>query len=58
METLEEVVSHFNNGGIDVSNKTDLMQPLGLNDEEQGAIVAFLKTLTDESFTANEAFRP
>ncbi|WP_211830638.1 cytochrome-c peroxidase [Kistimonas asteriae] len=58
MQTLEEVVSHFNNGGIDVSNKTDLMQPLGLTDDEQQAIVAFLKTLTDESFIANEAFKP
>ncbi len=58
METLEEVVSHFNNGGIDVSDKTELMQPLGLTDEEQKAIVAFLKTLTDESFLIDSAFRP
>ena len=58
MRTLEEVVAHFNSGGIDVSNKADLMQPLGLTDEEQQAIVAFLKTLTDESFITNPEFLP
>ena len=57
MQTLEEVVSYFNNGGIDVSNKTDLMKPLGLSNKEQQAIVAFLKSLTDESFTTNPDFR-
>ena len=58
METLEEVVSHFNNGGIEVRNKADLMRPLGLTDTEQKAIIAFLETLTDEAFVANDAIRP
>ncbi len=61
--TLEEVVSFYNNG---VQNHPNLDQALrgrngaprrlNLNAEEQAALVAFLKTLTDTGFVADPKF--
>jgi hypothetical protein len=50
--TLEQVVAFYNRGG-DFSqqnrdNVRDFMVPLGLTADEQAALVAFLKSLTDE----------
>lgn len=47
-ETLEGVVSHYNSGGFYHKNKSSLVKPLGLTEAEELAIVAFLRTLTDE----------
>jgi cytochrome c peroxidase len=55
-QTLEEVVEHYNSG----VQRTRTLDPnlakhpesgLGLTDEDKKALVAFLKTLTDENFT-------
>lgn len=50
-KTLEEVVTFYNEGGGDVENRSKLVFPLNLNDQEQKALVAFLKALTDTSST-------
>jgi cytochrome c peroxidase len=55
-QTLEEVIEHYNSGGHFVKNIDPLMRPLGLNQEEKDALVAFLKTLTDNNFLENETF--
>lgn len=63
-ETLEEVVDFYNDSvnqkspNINpVMNKTNRFNgSLGLTDVEKKALVAFLKTLTDEEFINNEAF--
>ncbi len=47
--TLEEVVAFYNRGGGDADNKSPLIQPLNLSPEEEKALVAFLKSLTDTS---------
>jgi cytochrome c peroxidase len=55
--TLEEVIDHYNSG----VKRTDTLDPnlgkhpaagLGLSDSEKKALAAFLRTLTDDSFTA------
>ncbi|NNE88066.1 MAG: c-type cytochrome [Silicimonas sp.] len=49
LETLRDVVVFYNEGGGEnefSANKTDLIQPLGLNDDEIDDIVAFLESLS------------
>lgn len=58
LQTLEEVVAHYNSGGVTHVNKSELTRPLQLSVQEQTDLVAFLKTLTDVSFTQNPIFLP
>lgn len=58
MKNLEEVVAHYNSGGHYAENKSANVFPLGLSPEQEQAVVAFLRTLTDESFINNPAYRP
>jgi cytochrome c peroxidase len=44
--TLEQVVEHYDQGGVDRPSRSDLMKPLGLTSKEKSDLVAFLKTLT------------
>lgn len=57
LKTLESVVEHYNSGGKSHVQKSTLIQPLGLTPGEKANLVAFLKTLTDESFLNNPKFR-
>jgi cytochrome c peroxidase len=41
-ETMDEVIEFFNKGGGDDRNKSQLLAPLGLTDEEKRALKAFL----------------
>ena len=43
VRTLEEVVEHYDKGGIPNKNLDPLYQPLGLTGEEKSNLVAFLK---------------
>lgn len=47
IETLEEVIEHFNSGGIQQRNLSNKMSPLGLNSEEKDNLLHFLKALED-----------
>ncbi len=54
-ETLEQVVDFYNNGGgagmgLEVEYQTLAPDSLGLNLEEQAALVKFMGSLTDDSF--------
>jgi len=44
--TLEQVVEHYDQGGVDRPSRSDLVKPLGLTRQEKSELVAFLKTLT------------
>jgi cytochrome c peroxidase len=44
--TLEDVVALYNRGGIERPSRSVLIRPLGLTENEQADLVAFLKTLT------------
>lgn len=57
METLEEVVAHYNHGGKNNPHKSELIQPLHLSQEEQRDLLNFLESLTDESFVENPLFQ-
>jgi cytochrome c peroxidase len=48
LATLEQVVEHYDNGGVDRPSRSDLMKPLGLSAQEKSDLVAFLKTLTSD----------
>ena len=47
METLSEVIDHFNSGGNTDQNKDALLVPLELTDQNKQDLTAFLLTLTD-----------
>ena len=58
LKTLEEVVAHYNSGGAPHPNKSALVKPLQLTQQEMDDLVSFLESLTDESFIQNPAFYP
>lgn len=55
--TLEEVVEHYNTGGKYAENRNANIFKLGLSPDQEGALVAFLHTLTDSSFVMNPDHR-
>jgi cytochrome c peroxidase len=57
IETLEEVLSLYNQGGTSFENKDELIQPLNLTEIELAALRDFLITLKDDSFLNNQAFK-
>jgi cytochrome c peroxidase len=48
LATLEDVVAYYSRGGGQDANKSKLVLELGLTDQEQKQLVAFLKTLTGQ----------
>jgi len=46
--TLEAVVEHYNEGGVDRPSRSELIGPLGLTAQEKKELVAFIQTLTSE----------
>ena len=57
METLEEIILHYESGGKNYPNKSELLQPFTLTETERNELILFLKTLTDESFISNPLFK-
>ncbi|MDX2135778.1 MAG: cytochrome c peroxidase [Saprospiraceae bacterium] len=61
--TLEQVIDHYNTGTKNSATVEFLMQynlqpgGLGLSAQDKADLVAFLKTLTDDEFLANPAFK-
>ena len=51
LKSLEEVVTFYNVGGGEDSNKSPLLKPLGLSRSEQRDLVAFLLSLSGEPLT-------
>ena len=56
VETLEQVIDHFDGGGVGNINQSELIVPLNLTAQEKDDLVAFLKTLTDLEFVNDPAF--
>ena len=56
--TLEEVIEHFNSGGVGHRAQDDRIKPLNLTATEKSDLLAFLQALTDEEFINNPAFEP
>jgi len=57
LNTLEEIVQHYQTGGTNHPNKSNKIYPLQLSESEMSELVLFLKTLTDETFVNNPIFR-
>ena len=58
LNTLEEVVEHYNSGGKAHENKSKLIQPLALTQRQKADLVAFLHALTDTHFINDKRFKP
>lgn len=49
LATLEAVVEHYDEGGIDRPSRSELIHPLHLSRQEKADLVAFLRTLNSDS---------
>ncbi len=61
LETLRDVVVFYNEGGGEndfSAAKTDMIQPLGLNDEEIDALVAYLESLSGDEILMGDPDLP
>ena len=61
IETLEDVVEFYNVGGGEnefAANKSDLIQPLGLTEDEKADLVAFLESLSGDELLIEEPELP
>lgn len=54
MNTLEQVVEHYNEGGLPFPNRDKRVRKLSLSEREKSALVAFMKALTDSSVLSNQ----
>lgn len=54
LETLEDVVAFYNQGGGEDSNKDKRLKPLNLSAQEQSDLVVFLSSLSSEPLTSDK----
>lgn len=54
LQTLQEVVSFYNGGGGEDSQKSELIKPLNLSVQEQRDLVAFLESLSGDQLNTAE----
>jgi cytochrome c peroxidase len=54
--TLSAVIDHYSSGGKNHPNKDIRVQPMHFTESEKAALIAFLKTLTDEQFLTDPKF--
>ena len=57
LNTLEDVLNHYNSGGKDHLHKSELIRPLGLSTQEKNELKAFLVSLSDHTFITNPIFK-
>ena len=55
LATLEEVVEHYDKGGIENPWLADRIVPLELSDQEKADLVAFMKALSGEGWQHHKA---
>ena len=58
LKTLEEVVEHYDKGGIPNPSLDQDMKPLKLTAQESADLVAFMKALTGEHKSSRNCCRP
>lgn len=56
--TLDQVMRHYEKGGIDRPSRSPLMQPIKLTDQERQDLIAFMETLTGSSGSSAAAPKP
>lgn len=58
LTTLEDVVEHYDRGGTGHSTTDPQIQPLALSPDDKADLLAFLRSLTDETFLVDPRYRP
>ena len=56
INTLEEVIEHYANGGKNHFNKSEHINGFSISDSEKNDLIHFLKSLTDNEFLENTFF--
>ncbi|MBC7425878.1 MAG: c-type cytochrome, partial [Bacteroidia bacterium] len=56
-QTLEQIIENYNNGGKSFKNKSKLIVPLNLSNQEKHDLISFLKSLSDYQFINNKKFK-
>ncbi len=57
MKTLQDVIEHYDQGGKENAQKSELIKPLNLTEQEKRDLISFLESLTDQSFIDNPLFK-
>ena len=57
MNTLSDVIDHYNTGGKNHPNKSAIIRPLNLTTQEKEDLLAFLLSLTDNNFLTEDQFK-
>ena len=57
LNSLKKVIEHYQSGGKNHVNKSELIEPFELSETEINDLVQFLNSLTDESFVTNPIFK-
>jgi cytochrome c peroxidase len=57
MQSLTDVVAHYDRGGADHPSKSSLIRPLHLKESEKQDLIAFLHALTDDHFVNDPRFQ-
>jgi cytochrome c peroxidase len=52
IETIKEVIAHYESGGQNHPNKSELIEPFDLTNQEREDLISFLKSLTDKELKA------
>ena len=58
LPSLRAVIEHYEKGGVQHPNQSELIQPLSLSEQDKIALEAFLHTLTDHQLAHSTIFQP
>jgi cytochrome c peroxidase len=58
LATLDDVVDHYDRGGLGHPSTDPQIETLGLSGDEKADLVAFMQALTDDEFLEDPRFRP
>jgi cytochrome c peroxidase len=57
ISSLEEVIAHYESGGMNHENQSAMLKGFTLTETEREELIEFLNSLTDSEFTQNAFFK-
>jgi cytochrome c peroxidase len=57
VNSLEEVIAHYESGGMNHENQSAMLKGFTLTETEREELIEFLNSLTDSEFTQNAFFK-
>ena len=57
LSNLNDVISHYSSGGKEHKNKSEIIKPFSLTEQEKEDLINFLKSLTDYDFLTNPEYK-